>query len=280
MGIPYFDVGAPIEVSPGVSRFSWAPVHQLLTPAGTLQGGAGLGATCEAMQLISGRPVIWATAQYLSYAPGTAPVDIEVTVEVSGHNTTQARATLSRDGREILTTHAALGRRDFPFEDDWAARPDVPAPADCPPYRFFDPNRDDLGQMVEFRLAKGRQLDDIVAAPRRGDGSFALWVRCWEGPRTVTVGDLAFLGDFMPLGFAEALGAPYAGNSLDNTIRVGRLTQTEWVLISVDVRQVVNGIGYGCADIFSDDGTLLGGVGQSSVLRKHGAIRNREHVAG
>lgn len=279
MGIDHFHIDEPTVVSDRVARFTWTPVNDLLTPAGTLQGGAGLGATCAAMQQLTGRPVIWATAQYLSYAPGLDPLDIEVTIEVAGHNTTQARAVLSRAGREILTTHAALGSREFPFEDHWATPPPVAAPADCPPYRFFEKGRPDLGSMVEFRLAKGRQLDDIVADPTRGDGSFALWVRCWSGRRPVTVPDVAFIGDFMPLGFAEALGAPYAGNSLDNTIRIGRSTGTEWVLVSVDVRQVVNGIGYGSADLFAEDGTLLGGVGQSSVLRKHGAIRNREHLA-
>ena len=112
-------------------RLAWQPARLLLTPADTLQGGAGLGAATAAMELVTGRPTIWATAQYLSFAAGTDPIDIDVTVEVAGHNTTQARCVLSRDGREILTAHSALGRREFEFEGVWCSRPDVPPPDRC-----------------------------------------------------------------------------------------------------------------------------------------------------
>jgi Thioesterase-like superfamily len=173
-------------------RFTWVPSPLLLTPALTLQGGAGLGAATAAMERVTGRPVIWATAQYLA----------------------------------------------------------------------------------EFRLARGRQLDVIETEGGRGDGSFALWARCWEGQHAVTVPDLTFIGDFMPLGFADAMGAPYAGNSLDNTIRVGNLTTTEWILLAVHVQQVAKGFGYGRAELWAQDGTLLGEVSQSAIMRLHSRIRD------
>ena len=37
------------------------------------------------------------------------------------------------DGDEILTVNAALGDRDVPYQGEWAVRPDVPPPEDCPP---------------------------------------------------------------------------------------------------------------------------------------------------
>ncbi len=254
-------------------RLMWLPSELLLTPANTLQGGAGLGAAVAAMERITGRPTIWATAQYLSFAAGTEPIDIDVTVEVTGHNTTQARCVLSRDGGEILTAHSALGRREFEFEGVWCARPEVAHPDSCERYRFFESGRGHMGDLAEFRLALGRQLDEIETTGGRGDGSFALWIRCWEGSRLASVADLAFVGDFMPLGFADASGKPYAGNSLDNTIRVGNLVETEWILLSVHVQQVANGFGYGRAELWAEDGTLLGEVSQSAVLRKHSRIR-------
>ena len=254
-------------------RVTWRPSPLLLTPADTLQGGAGLGAALAAMQAATDRPVIWATAQYLSFAVGMDPIDITVTVEVAGRNTTQARCVLSRDGDEILTAHAALGMRDFEFEGVWVAQPEVPAPDECEPYQFFARGRGHLGDRAEFRLARGRQLDDIERDGGRGDGSFALWVRCWNGLQTVTVSDLAFVGDFMPLGFADATGHPFAGNSLDNTIRVGKLVDTEWILLSVHVQQVARGFGYGRAELWSYDRTLLGEVSQSAILRKHSRLR-------
>lgn len=263
-----------LERTDDPTRYTWTPSHLLLTPARTLQGGAGLGAATAAMAAAAGRPVIWATAQYLSFAAGTDPVHLDVTIEVSGHNTTQARCVVRRDGTEILTTHAALGHRDLEFRGEWCAPPEVPDPEDCPGFRFFERGRGHMGDLADFRLARGRQLDDIEARGGRGDGTFALWVRCWQGDRPVTVPDLAFIGDFMPLAFADAMGAPYAGNSLDNTVRVGDLVATEWVLLSAHVQQVVNGFGYGRAELWAEDGTLLGEVSQTAVLRLHSRIRD------
>jgi acyl-CoA thioesterase len=250
------------------------PSPLLLTPATTLQGGSGLGAAVTALETATGRPVIWATAQYLSFAAGTEPIDLEVTVEVAGHNTTQARCVVSRHGQEILTAHGALGRRSFGDEGVWCAMPGVPTPDECPGFRFFERGRGHMGDLVELRLAKGRQLHEIEAHGGRGDGSFALWARCWAGAHDTTAADLAFIGDFLPLGFADAMGAPYAGNSLDNTIRVGKLVPTEWVLLAVHVQQVANGFGYGRAELWAEDGTLLGEVSQSAVLRLHSRIRD------
>ena len=267
--IPHFGLTRTDEPT----RFVWSPSPLLLTPASTLQGGAGLGVAIAAMGVVTARPTIWATAQYLSYAAGTDPIDVQVTVEVSGHNTTQARCVLSRDSSEILTAHAAFGRREFEFEGVWCSPPLVPLPEDCERYRFFESGRGHMGDLAEFRLALGRQLEEIEATGGRGDGSFALWIKCWDGRRVATPADLAFIGDFMPLGFADASGHPYAGNSLDNTIRVGDLVETEWVLLSVHVQQVANGFGYGRAELWAQDGTLLGEVSQSAVLRSHSRIR-------
>jgi acyl-CoA thioesterase-2 len=269
MAIAHFELAH--SVAPG--RFSWQPSPLLLTPNNTLQGGAGLGVAVAAMEYVTQRPTIWATAQYLSFAVGTTPIEVEVAIAVTGHNTTQARCVLLRDGKEVLTAHSALGRREFELEGVWCDRPDVDPPERCPRYRFFESGRGHIGDHAEFRLARGRQLDEIEASDVRGDGSFALWIRCWSGQELVSVADLAFIGDFMPLGFADASGKPYAGNSLDNTIRVGNLVQSEWILLAVHVQQIANGFGYGRAELWAEDGTLLGEVSQTAVLRTHAHIK-------
>ncbi len=254
-------------------RFRWTPSSRLFTPGSTLQGGAGLGAAVRAMEAATGRPLIWATAQYLSFAALGGEIELTVTIEVAGHNTTQARCVVSRDGNEILTTHGALGSRKVEIDGVWCTPPDVGRPDDCEPFRFFVPGRGDLGDLVEVRLARGRQLVDVESGRGAGDATF--WVRCWTGIHHVTVPDLALIGDFMPLGFADAVGARYAGNSLDNTIRVGQLAPTEWILLATHVQQVANGFGYGRAELWADDGTLLGEVSQSAVLRHHDSIHRR-----
>jgi acyl-CoA thioesterase II len=256
------------------TRFSWRPSEVLFTPTGTLQGGGGLGAAIAAMEVVTSRPLVWATAQYLTYAAGSAPLNLDVTVEVAGQNTTQARCVLSRDGTEILTAHAALGARKSEVEGVWCHPPEVPSPDTCEPYRYFEPEQGGLGALAELRLARGRQLADVGTG--RGDGSSAWWIRCWKGRRFVTATDLAFLGDFMPLAFADALGAPYAGNSIDNTVRIGQPAETEWVLLSATVHQVVNGFGHGRAELWTDDGTLLCSVSQTAVMRANKRMRERE----
>jgi acyl-CoA thioesterase len=252
-------------------QFRWSPAEELITPAGHLQGGAGLGATVAAMTAVTGRPLVWATAHYLSFAAGRTPLDLNVAVEVAGHHTTQARCVLSRDGAEVLTAHAALGARSFEHEGLWAGPTPVDAPEACPPYRFFDPVEDAMGRFVDIRLAHGRQLDQLDGTP--GSGRSALWLRCWRGTHQFTANDLAYLGDLMPLGFADALGHPFGGTSLDNTIRVGELVATRWVLLDVHIQQVHRGFGVGHAQLWAEDGTLLGAVSQSTVMRLHRQAR-------
>jgi acyl-CoA thioesterase-2 len=257
------------------ARFVWEPSNFLLTPAGFVQGGAGLGAALTAMESLTGRPVIWATAQYLTFAAGIDPIDVEVNIEVAGRNTTQARCVLSREGTEILTAHAALGQRDFTHDGVWTTPPAVAPPDDCPRYDYIARRGGHLGEIVDFRLAIGRQLADIDEFGGKGDGNFALWIRFWEGRRVPSAADLTFIGDFMPMGFADAIGHVYAGNSLDNTLRIGDRVPTEWVLLSVQVQQVANGFGYGRAELWSQDGVLLGEVSQSAILRLRSSMKKK-----
>jgi acyl-CoA thioesterase II len=255
------------------NRFTWSPSPLLYTPANSLQGGAALGAAITAIETVTGRPTVWATAQYLSYAVGTEPLDLDVSIEVAGYNTTQARCVVSRDGREILTAHAACGSRTAEVTGMWCQRPEVPPPGACERYRYFEHDRG-LGALVEHRLALGRQLHEVEG--RQGSGHSALWIRSWQGSRMVTTADVSFIGDFMPMGFADALGAPYAGNSLDNTVRIGELAPTEWILLSTHIDHVVNGFGRGRAELWTEDGTLLGDVSQTAVMRKHARIRAKD----
>jgi acyl-CoA thioesterase len=83
---------------------------------------------------------------------------------------------------------------------------------------------------------------------------------------------MALIGDFMPLGFADAAGRQVAGNSLDNTVRVGERAGTGWVLLDIQIHQIANGFGHGRAALWSDDGVLLGEVSQTSIMRTHSRI--------
>ena len=230
---------------------------------GALFGGVGLAAGVEAMERHTGRPLVWATAQYLSFARSPAVVDVEVVDAAVGHKTSQMRATGHVDGDEIFTVNAALGRRDFPAEGEWAVMPDVPQPDDCPPRELFERHQATLMSRLDMRIAKGRGPDELPGPP--GDGRASLWARIPGLEVSSTA--LSVVGDIVPFGISQSLGVRAGGNSLDNTIRIVRLVPTEWMLIDVRIHAVVNGFGHGLAHIWAQDGTLLATASQSAVVR-------------
>jgi acyl-CoA thioesterase-2 len=243
-----------MPVTPGVS-----------TPGNFLFGGCGLAAGIATMEEVSGRPTVWATAQYLSYAPTGSVLDIEVTLAVVGHQTTQARAVGRVDGKEILTVNAALGSRPSTESYTWALRPDVPSPEACPQREGIARFSGTVFERVEIRLASGRQFEDFDGT--LGDGRSALWSRL-PGQLEPSAAWLAVLGDLVPSGIAQALGVLGGGNSLDNTLRVVRLHPSEWVLCDIRIHGIANGYGHGLAHLWAEDGTLLATASQSVVLRR------------
>ncbi|MGH9123300.1 MAG: acyl-CoA thioesterase [Acidimicrobiales bacterium] len=241
------------------------------TPGHFLFGGCGLAAGVAAMEHASGRPAVWASAQYLSYAPTGSVVEFSVNLAVVGHQTTQARAIGRVDGSEILTVNAALGRRPLDITGTWVRPPEVPGHEACAiratPVEFSGT----VLERVELRLARGRQYEELDGT--RGDGRCAFWARL-PGQLEPSSAWLAVLGDYVPSGVAQALGRPSIGNSLDNTIRVVQLLPSEWILCDIDIEAIANGFGHGHAYLWAEDGTLLGVASQSVIVR----VRRRSTV--
>ena len=259
-----FEVG-PAE-APG--RWSWSPHPTLFTPSGFLQGGAALGVALATLQLAAGRPVVWANAQFVSFATVGSTLDFAPTIVATGRLTTQARCCVSRSGTELLTLQGALGARAADHDGTWVRAPSVLSPHACPAYVAFAAGRGDLGDLVEMRLAQGRtkaQLDGV-----RGEGALALWVRFLDGADDLSAPRLSVIGDFMPLVFAEALGIRAYGNSLDITIRLGPQRAGRWVLLDIHAHQVHNGVGSARAFLWGEDGALLADISQSAIVRLGG----------
>lgn len=246
---------------PLVWRFDVVP--HLCSGIGALFGGCGLGACVEVLEHALGRRLVWATAQFLSYAMPGSVVEIRVNEAVRGHQISQVRAIGSVDGEEIFTVNAATGERPERFHGTWAIRPDVPPPGECTPREMDERHRGTLMDRLDMRLADARPFEDFPVT--EGNGRSALWVRL-DG-MDVSAAVLSVFGDYVPFGISQALGERVGGNSLDNTIRVLNRSASQWVLADIRVQGLSDGFGHGVVHLWGEDGTLLGSAAQSTIVR-------------
>ena len=246
-------------------RWHLEVVPHISTSLNFLFGGCGLAAAISAMEATTGRNLIWATAQYLSYARPGEVMDIDVTVSVSGHQMTQARAVCHVGEREILTVNAALGDRPLDMHGQFETMPGVPAPGACPLFVHSGLQEGSINERIEKRLVKGRQFTELDKTV--GDGQTLMWARIPGVIQGVDASALAVLGDYIPLGVSQAMGIRGGGNSLDNTLRVVRLVPTEWVLLDIRIHAIDRGFAHGLVHMYAEDGTLMATASQSCIVR-------------
>ncbi len=254
-----------LDLRPTHNPHRWVlPVTpRVCTLGGFLFGGAGLAAAVAALESTCDRPLIWATAQYLSFARPPSFVDLDVTIPVAGRNTTQARAIGHVHDSEIFTANAALGKRSLPGSGEWPEPPRVPAASECPPIPGRDSETESIGSRLELRVANGR-----FGAERDGslspDGRSALWVGI-PGIE-ISAATLAIIADWIPSGVGQALGRMTYVSSLDNTLRVVEIAATEWVLCDIRMHAIRNGYAHGAMHLWSQDMRLLATASQSMVV--------------
>jgi acyl-CoA thioesterase len=227
-------------------------------------GGVGLAASVAAMEAASGRPAIWATAHYISYAQPGNEAEITVALPAEGNAITQARATIHLGEREVLTAAAALGERTG-LDGQWVKLDDVPHWQDCDESSHWSGD-DNLGSRIRFRPARGSFGQLPNAETRTNDGRLMIWMRPAEDISIDRI-MLAVIADFMTPGIRNATGRHAGGNSLDNTIRYGAIVPTQWVLCDIQIEVIHSGIVHGAMRIFAEDGTLMASASQSMILR-------------
>jgi acyl-CoA thioesterase len=229
-----------------------------------------MAAGLSAIEAATGRPTVWAAAQYLSYARPGQTLTLDVLVPVNGKYTSQARVVVRDGDNEILTVNAALGARPGAPEAQWAVMPDVPPPEACPVMDYNWVRRpDDLNASFHKRVAAGR----FGAAQAEGgpspDGVARLWVQPHDPAAPIDRIALAVMADFLPSGIGNALGTAAGGNSLDNTIRFARIVPTKWVLADIRIHAASQGFVHGRVHLFAQSGELLATASQSMILRVH-----------
>ena len=233
-----------------------------------LFGGVGLAAAVAALEETSGRPLIWATAQYLSYARPSSVIDLDVRIPAAGKYNTQARVVGQVADQEIFTVNAALGLRPSALSHQWASAPDVPRPEACKPAERWRGHGEDLHTRLEVRVAHGRFREADRGDGPSADGRLVLWIRS-RPALPISAGLLAVFADFIPSGVGAALGMRAGGNSLDNTLRIRTIEQTDWVLCDIHIQGVHAGFGHGTMNLFTETGVLLASASQSLIVRMH-----------
>ncbi|MDA8058477.1 MAG: thioesterase family protein [Actinomycetota bacterium] len=236
------------------------------TPGRFLFGGCGLAAGIVAMEGAADRPAVWASAQYLSFAPTGSVLRWDVELTASGKYLTQARAIGRYGDRDIITVNAALGNPVEGARGSGAtvAPPQVDGPHAYPGREWPRFMGDSIFARVEQRLAAGRDFEDLD--PDATDPHSVWWFHI-PGHLEPSAATLAILGDYVTGGVSQALGERTMSRSLDNTLRVGHLVPTEWLLCDSWIQYAAGGFAYGEAHLFAEDGTLLGTASQSMSTR-------------
>lgn len=232
-----------------------------------LFGGVGLASSIIAMERTTGRPTIWATAQYLSYARPGAVVDLDVHIPVGGKYTTQARVIGHVDDKEIFTVNAAMGSRPGDISEQWVDAPDAPVPEDCQLREHWRKNATSLHNQLEVRMVKGRQGLECVGGEKSDDGHVVMWVRPKNHAIVIDSGVLGVIADFIPSAIGHAIGRDAGGNSLDNTVRFRKIVPTNWVLCDIQIQGIHGGFVHGQMQLFSENGELMATASQSLILR-------------
>ena len=238
----------------------------LANPRGTFYGGAAVAVVVALMETVTQRPPLWTTLQFVSTPMRGDCVDLHVDVLAHGARMSQLRVTASKEGSEVFTAFAASGVARDDTTVVFERMPVVPPPEECEPAV--------LNVAGDVSRSYFAAVDRRVAAEPdalRGTGTHAaFWVRL--PGMVVTPPLLGYFGDVAALGIFRALGRPDGrATSIDNTLRVGALVDTEWVLLDVRTQLVMGGYGHATVFLWAPDGTLLGLMSQSVALRNTAA---------
>jgi acyl-CoA thioesterase len=227
-----------------------------------LYGGAAIAVSLAAMERATGRDAMWATTQFASTAPLGARVDVDTEVVAAGRRTSQVRITATSDGELVF---AALGAAGEPRPDGITGTLErMPSVAPPGTGRLAFGATGVPGEIGWHAVAEAR-VPEILDHPDSAAGRLCLWVRLIDG-EPVTAARLAFVADLVPLSVARGCDVVGVGTSLDNTLRVGAVVDTEWVLVDLRPHLAHGGFGHGTVHLWSEGGALLATGSQTASM--------------
>jgi acyl-CoA thioesterase len=251
-----------LEVDPGGRAARYRVTDAVANPRGTLFGGSGVAAAVVLMEAVTERRALWTTLQFVATPTRGDEVELRAEVLAHGGRMSQVRVTAAVAGVDVFSAMGATGIARDDVTVTFDRMPEVPPPASCPPAVFDVGGEIDRSYFaaVDRRVAAGP--DELRGSPSHA----AFWVRI--PGLAVTSPLLGYFGDVAALGVFRALGRPDGrATSIDNTLRVGRPHDTEWVLLDLRTHFVADAYGHATVYLWAPDGTLLGLMSQSVALR-------------
>ena len=236
-------------------RWTLTVTEAIAGATGTLHGGCGLAAAAAAMESSTDRPISYIAGQYLSRAPVGSDVSFEVEELAIGNRITQAAVVCRCDGTVVLRASGGLGGRDLDVDRAWRQAPEVPPPDECPPRELTSETGHSFTDYADIRLAGQAPGEPVVY----------YWARLSRDAASSSEGLIA-LADLIPSGMRVSLDMAFKGSSLDHTVRIASVEQSEWVLIRIEADAIRNSVGQGRVEIYSQNGRLLATGSQSFAI--------------
>ena len=258
-------------------RYRFTVENHLSRLDGRLYGGTAIAVSITTAEMVSERQALWMTTQFVSTAPQGAVVSVLAEVLAPGRRTNQVRVTgTNDDGDVVFASLGATGHpRDGGLEGEFESPPTVAPPGEAEPWdspftgllRFAgdDVTFPPLPTNVGFTTVLEMRGPTILEHPDPGPGRLCVWARR-KDRQPITPAVAAYIADMVPLSVAYACETVAGGTSLDNSMRIGRFVETEWILIDLRPHLAIGNYGHGAAHIWSEDGHLLATASQTASM--------------
>jgi acyl-CoA thioesterase len=254
------------------SRFVIEP--HLCRRDGDLYGGAALGVALSSFEAVAERPALWATVQFVGVASMGETIECRVEPVARGRAVHQLQVTGTVGDRHIFSALGAAAAPRFNGISGGARVMPVVEPPDDAPSLGFD--SEGAAHTVGHYLRS--EFREVEMANPTSPGHYTMWARIFGQDRTTAAG-LGFLADMVPIAVCRGAGIEGAGTSLDNSLRVGQLVDTEWVLVELEAHVAAGGYGYGVSHLWSPDGTLMATGSQTAKLFSFASFLERQTQA-
>ncbi|HTN99736.1 MAG TPA: thioesterase family protein [Microthrixaceae bacterium] len=257
-------------------RYTFGVEDHLARYDGHLYGGTAIGVSIAAAELISDRPAVWMTTQFVATAPPGETISVHAEVLAPGRRTNQIRITgTDPNGVTMFASLGATGHhRPGGLSGVFEQAPTVDRPEDSANVGPLEAMVRNAGIDADLSgMSDGRGFLQVIEFrqptihyhPDPGPGRVCFWVRRRDHA-SPTPAIVAFMADMVPLSVAHAAGEIAGGISLDNSIRVGAFEETEWVLLDMRPHLAAGDYGHGAVHIWSEAGHLLATASQTSSM--------------